>query len=72
MLLPPVADCVQRVATRRAHGFSDEAATRKMHGEFARAVIADRHVFADSGTGAASVADEVFARFRAGTLGYDR
>lgn len=72
LLLPSVEDCVARVATRGDHGFTDETATRKMHGEFARAVIADRHVFDDSGAGAASVADEVLARFRVGTLRYDR
>src|SRR6266550_1312158 len=44
MLLPSVETCVQRVAARTDHGFTDEAATRKMHAAFAEAVIDDRHV----------------------------
>ncbi|MGH9185228.1 MAG: AAA family ATPase [Acidimicrobiales bacterium] len=47
ILLPPVETCLQRVAARRDHGFSDEAATRKMHSEFAEANIADRHILRD-------------------------
>ena len=34
ILLPLVDICVRRVATRRDDGFTDEAATRKMHAEF--------------------------------------
>ncbi len=44
ILLPSVEVCVQRVATRRDHGFNDEPATRKMHAEFVRARVDDRHV----------------------------
>lgn len=47
VLLPPVEVCVRRVATRPEHGFTDEAATRKMHAEFTSAPIADRHVLND-------------------------
>jgi predicted kinase len=44
VLLPTVERCVERVTTRRGHGFTDEAATRHMHNEFAGADIAERHV----------------------------
>lgn len=68
ILLPPVEVCVQRVASRRDHGFTDEAATRKMHAEFVEARVADRHVFrAPPGDGAAVAALIESAR-RAGAL----
>ena len=47
MLMAPVEVCVERVATRVGHGFTDEPATRKMHSEFARAELDPRHVVAD-------------------------
>jgi predicted ABC-type ATPase len=47
ILLPPVERCVQRVAARAGHGFTDETATRKMHAEFALASVAERHVLHD-------------------------
>ncbi len=40
ILLPSVERCVKQVAERTGHGFTDEAATRKMHKEFAAAAIA--------------------------------
>ena len=43
VLLPSVERCVERVVTRRCYGFNDEAATRKMHKEFAQAAIDQRH-----------------------------
>ena len=45
VLMPPVETCVERVATRLNHGFTNEAATRQMHQEFASADIETRHVF---------------------------
>jgi len=47
VLLPDVDVCVQRVATRVGHGFTDEAATRHMHSEFERATVDPRHVVRD-------------------------
>jgi predicted ABC-type ATPase len=44
VLLPPVEVCVERVAARVDHGFSDEAATRHMHAQFADSDVDDRHV----------------------------
>lgn len=70
ILLPSLEVCVQRVATRRDHGFTDEAATRKMHGEFGRALIDDRHVLRDPAGDAASVAELVASASEAGALTY--
>ena len=47
IVLPPVDICVERVAARLGHGFSDEAAARHMHAEFATATIDHRHVLAE-------------------------
>jgi hypothetical protein len=70
VLLPTVERCVQRVRTRTGHGFGDEAATRKMHHEFATAPVDDRHVLADPPGGPDVVADLVEAALAAGTLAY--
>lgn len=42
--LPSVEECVERVAMRRGHGFTDEASTLAMHAQFAGADIAKRPV----------------------------
>lgn len=44
VLLPPEQLCVERVAPRTGHGFTDEAATRKMHAEFRGAAVDPRDV----------------------------
>ena len=64
VLLPPVEDCVRRVASRSGHGFTDEGATRKMHAEFAAAVIDDRHVLRE-----VEEPDELVARIESGRRG---
>jgi thymidylate kinase len=69
MLMPSVDECLDRVATRRGHGFTDEDATRKMHHEFDRATIDRRHLVDPTGSPAA-VADRVVAALGAGTLTY--
>jgi len=56
ILLPSIEECVRRVATRTGHGFTDEAATRKMHAAFADAVIDERHVLHELPGDAAGVA----------------
>ena len=68
ILLPSVDVCVQRVATRRNHGFTDEAATRKMHAEFARAAAADRHVLRDPPDEVTAVAELIESVREAGDL----
>ena len=70
VLLPPVEVCLERVATRVDHLFSDEAATRKMHAEFSRATIDERHVLRDVHTNPAACADRVEAARAAGKLGF--
>lgn len=76
VLLPPVEVCVERVATRRGHGFTDEAATRKMHAEFAAATTAEGlgpgHLLAapDLPGGAEHVAERIAAAQAAGRLAY--
>ena len=46
-VLPSVERCIDAVATRTGHGFSDEAATRQMHRSFLEAEIDPRHVIED-------------------------
>ena len=46
VLLPDEATCLQRVASRTGHGFTDLAATRTMHAQFLAAEIDERHVLA--------------------------
>jgi len=70
VLLPPVERCLNGVETRRGHGFTDEAATRKMHTEFARAEIADRHVLRDPPHSPDAVADLIADARKTGTLCY--
>jgi len=68
ILLPSVEVCVERVATRTEHGFTDEPATRKMHAEFARARVADRHVLHDPAGDATAVAQLIESAREAGDL----
>lgn len=70
ILLPSVDVCVQRVARRRDHGFTDEAATRKMHAEFFHARVSDRYVLRDPSGDAASLADLIESAREAGELTY--
>jgi cytidylate kinase len=70
MLLPSVKHCVERVVTRAGHGFADVPATRKMHDEFSRASIAERHVIHDPHGSAEAVASEVVARWKSAALTY--
>lgn len=70
ILMPSVETCVERVATREGHGFTDGPATWKMHAEFKGASIAERHVLRDPPSTPNAVADEVLARVKAGALTY--
>ena len=70
MLLPPVETCVERVRTRTDHEFRDESATRKMHGEFADATVAPRHVLRIGSESVAEVADRIAAAAYEGGLRY--
>jgi cytidylate kinase len=70
LLLPSVEQCVSRVDTRRDHAFADEAATRKMHHELARAAIDGRHVLVDPPDHPDAVADLIETHHRDGSLMY--
>ncbi|HEX2040334.1 MAG TPA: AAA family ATPase [Acidimicrobiales bacterium] len=70
VLLPAEDCCVERVATRRGHGFDDEAATRKMHREFASAAVERRHVFVDPPDRPEATAELVLTARAAGSLAY--
>ncbi len=68
VLLSDVETCVERVRERVGHGFTDEAATREMHAQFAAAVIDGRHVLRRASANARGVADEIAAARRRGDL----
>lgn len=70
IVLPSVKRCIERVATRLDHGFSDESATRKMHAEFARAEVDERHVILDPPDRPDAVADLIEAARKIGSLTY--
>ena len=62
VLLPSMDRCVTRVATRAGHGFTDEAATRRMHEQFALAEIDQRHVLSEPPDHAEAVVDRIIAK----------
>ena len=68
LLLPSEAVCRERVAARTGHGFTDDAATRTMHGEFAAATVEERHVLRDPSGDAHAVAAAVLERQASGAL----
>jgi hypothetical protein len=70
VLLPSEERCVEGVAIRAGHGFTDEAATRKMHGEFVRAAVDERHVIVDPPTRPGAVADLIVEEWHRGTYTY--
>jgi cytidylate kinase len=71
VLLPPVEQCVRRVHAREDHGFRDEAATRKMHEEFSRAVVEERHLLRNPPDDPDAVARELVARVEDGSIAYE-
>jgi cytidylate kinase len=70
VLLPSLDRVRHRVATRVGHGFADDAATVKMHGEFARAEIDPRHVLVDPPEGVDAVAALVEAAIADGRFAH--
>jgi len=70
VLLPSVEQCVTRVSTRHGHGFTDEAATRHMHAQFASASIDQRHLIIDPPDQAEATADQIMTALAAGSLAY--
>jgi hypothetical protein len=71
ILFPSVERCVERVATRVGHGFTDEPATRRMYDAFAGAPIPDRHLIRDTDHGPEAVAAELRSRLDRGDLLYE-
>ncbi|MGO9874538.1 MAG: AAA family ATPase [Acidimicrobiia bacterium] len=71
VLQPSVERCLDRVATREGHGFTDELATRKMHHEFANADIHQRHVLVDPPDRPELVAELVLAARDTELLAYN-
>jgi hypothetical protein len=71
VLLPAVEVCVERVLTRQGHGFADEAATRKMHAEFAAAEVSRRHVLHDPSHDVGDVVATIEAVRSAGDLTFE-
>lgn len=67
VVLPSVDACVERVATRAGHGFTDESATRSMHAQFDGHRPADRHVFDGDDDEAGDIVEQILDR-RAGRL----
>ena len=67
VLLPPEDVCLERVATRSGHGFTDAAAARHMYREFADAHLDERHVVPGS-TRPPAVATEILNRLAGGQL----
>ena len=70
VLMPSVEVCVDRVLTRSGHGFRDEAATRKMHDDFASATVPSRHVLTIGPETVSEVVDRITAAREAGRLTY--
>jgi gluconate kinase len=70
VLLPSVERCVQRVSTRRNHTFTDQAATRKMHGDFALADVAERHVIRDPPEDLEDVSAQIQSALASGRFTY--
>jgi len=70
LLLPSVDECVERVATRIGHGFTDEPATRKMHADFAGAEVDERHVLRDPRGDAPMVARAILSELASDRFAY--
>ena len=71
LLLPSEERCVENVQTRTGHAFSDDDATRKMHLEFAKATIDERHVLRDPPDGVDAVVDVILAGVADGRFRYE-
>lgn len=75
VLLPPVETCLERVATRTGHGFTDLDAARHMHEDFVRATSEQGPsgpgvVLTDLPDGVTGVADAIVAAVRSGRTRY--
>ena len=66
VLVPPERVCVERVRNRVGHGFTDPAATRHMHAEFAGSGIDPRHLIESESPTAGELAAALFEQIQAG------
>lgn len=70
VLLPPLAVCVERVASRSDHGFTDLDATEHMWRDFDRSTAGlAQHILNDTGS-PAELAQQIAHRVTDGTLRY--
>lgn len=67
VLLPDEETCVTRVAARTGHGFTDAAATRHMHDQFASAALDPRHLVPEPTRPPDDLAAAVLTTVEAGT-----
>lgn len=70
VLLPPVEICVQRVLQRPNQNVVDEAATRRVHRDFAEADLESRHVIRSGTDSPAAIANLVLSRAKERTFTY--
>ncbi len=70
VLLPPQAVCVQRVRSRRRHGFTDLGAAESMWREFHRAQLDPRHLVTDPEAQPDEVARTLADRLSIGSIRY--
>lgn len=68
LLLPPLELCLQRVSTRRDHGFTDLGAAEHMWREMSRADVAPRHVVREHDQSPAATAARLARRLQDGDL----
>ena len=70
VLLPPLDVCLERIRSRRGHGFTDPGAAEHMWWEMHRADVAARHVVPDRDRTAEEVATRIAELLEAGILLY--
>jgi cytidylate kinase len=70
MLLPPLEVCLQRVRSRRGHGFTDHGAAEHMWWEMQRADVAPRFVVIDHQQPSGEIAALIAQRLEEGGLRY--
>jgi hypothetical protein len=71
VLMPSERACLERVAGRSGHGFTDADAARRMHREFAEADVDPRHVLTDVDGPPSAAAAAIRERWDQGTLRYE-
>jgi 2-phosphoglycerate kinase len=70
VLLPSADTCVERVAARLGHGFTDEPATRHMHDAFASAALPERHKVRDEAIDGDTLVATIIGLVDAGRCAY--